>query len=123
MGGLPRGSALATRRGLSRQDLQGPSEDGHAQCVQPTGMDAAVLSTDLMKAYDSVQLEVLYTIASRLGGDGYATWLRTLYTGLVRSIMICAGSGDDMRTVLSPPKTNCAVLRGHVFCTYIRLFT
>ena len=65
-----------------------------------SGADVAVLSTDLRKAYDSCQLEVLFTVATRVGGPGYGRWLRTLYTGLERSILV--GAGSEGTTVLSP---------------------
>ena len=90
----------------SRNSSNGPS-DGTAPIPDPrraSGADVAVLSTDLRKAYDTVQLAVLYAIATKVGGDGYGSWLRTIYTGLTRSILVCAGSGDhNCCTVLSPP--------------------
>eukprot|EP01043_Picozoa_sp_COSAG02_P003113 COSAG02_NODE_74_length_41878_cov_9.737954_24_plen_67_part_00 len=43
--------------------------------------DVTVVSTDYAKAYDTVQHEPLFAVAYAIGGSGYESWLRTLYTG------------------------------------------
>jgi hypothetical protein len=52
--------------------------------------DVTVVSTDYAQAYGMVQHEPLFTIARKIGGEGYESesWLRTMYVGHKRFIVV-----------------------------------
>ena len=75
--------------------------------AQHANIDAAVLSTDYMKAYDMVQHDVLFAIAATVGGIGYESWLRTLYIGHTRIIVINGTKAPPIRLHSGVPQGCC----------------
>ena len=72
-----------------------------------TDADVTVVSTDYEKAYDVVQHVPLFAIAGKIGGDGYADWLRTLYTGHERFIVVGAVVAPPVLLLSSVPQGCC----------------
>ena len=66
-----------------------------------------LLPTDYMKAYDMVQHDVLFAIAETVGGSGYESWLRTLYVGHARIIVINGVKAPPIKLHSSVPQGCC----------------
>ena len=86
--------------------------------VQHANIDAAVQSTDYMKAYDMVQHEVLFAIAETIGGSGYESWLRTLYmyVGHTRIIVVNGVKAPPIELHSGVPQGCCHACQAFLIC-------